>query len=527
MANMLEKVFKKAGPKDKAKPRNLLKRIGIISGLIWVAGMGVGAVFAVKDFGLSPADTHAKGDKESEKEAGEKSELADVPSHAEEASEPAHGAEHADAQADEHGQEHGEEPAKHQDAQAGSHPSEAGHETVAETSGHGKVAHGESSHKEAHADAHPAAGHKAETHAAEVATEGSEGHGEHQADVAAEAGVVGPESEDERNALRELAEIHASRGDLEKAVHPLRKLMQAPTKDVALLSLATEVFLGTGNYREALITARKAIRYSPPGRADLQVAAIMSQYRLGQVVEAFKEAEAAVQQNPKDLGLLTALGTMEIEMGPAHPGYGASLEKALKIKPGHVPALYQLGRKSQLEGDYKDAEIQFRKVLKQDPKHAKAHGQLGTALYHLQKNAEARKEFETSLAANPKDYNTWFNLGELHLAVAASEPSPAKIRTLRTEALTCYLKAVEWNPDHAEAHYRIGVILNGNGQFKEAIRHLEASRKADSRHVPTLLQLAVAYENLKRPERAKAFLEKALQLDPTDKIVLFKLKQLT
>ena len=36
--------------------------------------------------------------------------------------------------------------------------------------------------------------------------------------------------------------------------------------------------------------------------------------------------------------------------------------------------------------------------------------------------------------------------------------------------MACYLKAVEWNPDHAEAHYRAGVILNGNRQFKEAIR---------------------------------------------------------
>ena len=162
-----------------------------------------------------------------------------------------------------------------------------------------------------------------------------------------------------------------------------------------------------------------------------------------------------------------------------------------------------------------------------EPGNAKAHGQLGTALYHLRKEAEARKEFQAALALNPKDYNTWYNLGELCLARAAREKSAEKIRQWRAEAMGAYLKSVEWNPDHAEAHFRIGVLLNGNGQFKEAIRHLEAARKVDGSHVPTWVQLAVAYENLKRPERAKACLEKALELDPRDKIVQFKLRQMT
>jgi tetratricopeptide (TPR) repeat protein len=343
----------------------------------------------------------------------------------------------------------------------------------------------------------------------------------------APAALPGPASEDERDALRQLAEIHASRGDLDKAVKPLRKLMVDPGKDVPLLSLATEVFLGTGNYRESLAAARRALRHASPGRVDLKVAAVMAQYRLGQVEAAMEAAQGFLKEHPKDLDLLTALGTMEIEMGPAHPHYGESLEKALHLKPKHVPALYQAGRKAQLEGDYKDAELAFRKVLKLDPRHAKAHGQLGMALFHLRKEAPARKEFEAALEINPKDYNTWFNLGELHLSEAGREGKPRRIRELRAKAMTCYLKAVEWNPDHAEAHYRAGVLLNGNGQFKEAIRHLEAARKVDARHVPTLIQLAVAYENLKRPERAKAYLERAFELDPFDKIVQFKLKRMT
>ncbi|MEO6097500.1 MAG: tetratricopeptide repeat protein, partial [Fibrobacteria bacterium] len=191
----------------------------------------------------------------------------------------------------------------------------------------------------------------------------------------------------------------------------------------------------------------------------------------------------------------------------------------------YVPAVYLSGRKAQLEGDYKDAEAAFRKVVRLDPRNAKAFGQLGIALYHLGKEKEAEKAFKSELEMNPLDYNTWYNLGEVHLSHAARETAAETIQGLRAEAMECYLKALELNNDHAEAHYRVGVLLNGNGQYKEAIRHLEAALKTDSRHVPTLVQLSLAFESLKQPERARAYLNKAYELDPLNKVVLFKLKQ--
>ena len=70
----------------------------------------------------------------------------------------------------------------------------------------------------------------------------------------------------------------------------------------------------------------------------------MSETRLrrGEVSGA-PDAVARPAGHAEVAALLTALGTMEIEMGPAHPHYGESLEKALHLKPKHVPALYQAG----------------------------------------------------------------------------------------------------------------------------------------------------------------------------------------
>lgn len=333
-------------------------------------------------------------------------------------------------------------------------------------------------------------------------------------------------SQTEYDALKQVAELQVAAGQNEKAVAPLKRILTIPTKDAELLTMATTVFLGVGRFEDALQTALQAIALAPEN-IELKVQVIEATYRLNKVERAFEMAKAALKDHPTDLGLLVQAATMEIDQGKEFPDYGKSLTTALKLDPDYLPTIYLQGRKASLEGNYGVAAITFKKLLKQDPKNAKAHGQLGMALYHLGKESEAQFEYESELAINPEDYNTWFNVGELELQNANHGSDPAKITAFRAQALKCFLKALELNPDHAEAHYRVGVILNGNGQYKEAIKHLEAAHKIDETHVPTLLQLSLAYEYLKRLERAKEYLNKAYELDPLNKVVLFKLKQLS
>jgi tetratricopeptide (TPR) repeat protein len=385
------------------------------------------------------------------------------------------------------------------------------------------------------------AGHGGESHIGNVDGEGHVGnvgnegnvavetHAPHAGAEAAEADAIGAgdmPTREEAAALRQVAELLVAAGDKGKAVTPMRRVLRAPGADADLLAMATDVFLATGHYREAVKAAERMLSMRP-GDMRVKVQSVEARYRMGEVEKAMAEAREAIKEHPGELAMLTALGTMEVEQGPRDPAYGKSLQAALKLKPDYVPALYQMGRKAQLEGNYKDAETAFRKVVKLDPDNAKAHGQLGMAYYHLGKENEAEKEYRIDLGMNPGDYNTWFNLGELRMARAGREIMPAAIQTLRAEAMEAYLKALEANPDHAQAHYRVGVLLNGNGQYKEAIRHLEAALRVDSRHVPTLVQLSLAFENLKQPARARAYLNKAYELDPLNKLVLFKLKQLS
>ena len=488
---MMDKVWKRISDKRPKGPK-LIKIVGIVSAIVWIGA--VAAFLLVKD--------------------KKPSELAEGL---------VHGGAKDTSERDEQGG-HGEKT--HADLKAG----ESGN---ADEDRDGAENHDGTASQSAHdSEGSPAKpDHEGHSNATMPAASGDGGHGAHTGDAAARPDEEDPEADDrirpsreELSALRQLADLHAAQGDLVKAVAPMRRVMLMPTRETPLLSLAVDIFLGTGHYQEALAVAEQVLALKPDDM-KVQVQAVEAQYRLGKVEKAITAAQAALKLHPGDLAMLTSLGTMEVEMGQGHHDYGKSLHAALKLKPDYAPALYLQGRKAQLEGNYKDAETAFLKVVKLEPRKAKAYGQLGMAMYHLGKEKEAEKAYRTELEMNPDDYNTWFNLGELQLSHAVQVKRPDEIQSLRAEAMECYLKALELNRDHAQAHYRMGVLLNGNGQYKEAIRHLVAALKTDSRHVPTLVQLSLAYEFLKQPERARAYLTKAYELDPLNKVVLFKLKQ--
>jgi tetratricopeptide (TPR) repeat protein len=500
---MLAKIRKAISAK-RPRGKKLIRLVALLSGMVWI---GSGAAFFLVKGKLDKAhgESHEEGEAAASHEGqnAHEGDAADVGDHG--VSLASVETDHGNPEAEEG---HGGGVAEHADVGAAGHES-AHHDDHENASASGP------SREESHAEA---AGHHDESGESHAAAR--HGEGEEEPEETARS----LPSRDELAALRQVVELLYQAGTLDKAVAPLRKVMLMPTREIPLLAMATDIFLGTANYQEALEAAEKILILKPDDM-KVRVQAVEAQYRLGRIDKAVAGAQAALKAHPADLAMLTTLATMEVERGPGHHGYGVSLAAALKLKPDYVPAIYLEGRKAQLEGDFKDAEIAFRKVVKLDPRNAKAWGQLGIALYGLGKEEEAEKAYKTELEMNPQDYNTWFNLGELHLSHANREWSPETIRTLRAEALESFLKALELNDDHAEAHYRVGVILNGNGQYKEAIRHLEASLKTHSTHVPTLVQLSLAFENLKQPERAKAYLNKAYELDPLNKVVLFKLKQ--
>ncbi|MBF0429896.1 MAG: hypothetical protein HQK83_01350 [Fibrobacteria bacterium] len=326
-------------------------------------------------------------------------------------------------------------------------------------------------------------------------------------------------------AHKKLMEIYFKNGKLFESYKHSQYITDTYESDSNFLRQITEINLGLGEYKTALEKARAALSFNPDN-TEIQAIEIQALYRTGEVNNSLELGESYLKKSPQSLELLTALGTINIETKTRKAGNAKYLQEALTINPNYVPALSQMGRKHKLEGNYADALSYFKKCVKLDPINPKVRGHLGAVYYYLNKDKLAKKEYETALFLNPKDFNTWYNLGELIMSGSYYENTIHKKRELQREAFKAYQNAITHNPSHIKANFRIGVLLNSNRQFKEAIRYLSKVIELDQDHVRAHIQIAAAFEHLKLLEDAVFHLKKAFKLDPNNKTVLYKLKVL-
>jgi tetratricopeptide (TPR) repeat protein len=82
------------------------------------------------------------------------------------------------------------------------------------------------------------------------------------------------------------------------------------------------------------------------------------------------------------------------------------------------------------------------------------------------------------------------------------------------EAKDAYLRALQLDPKHADAHVNLGRILHEEGATAAAEEHYRAAMNASPDHETAAFNLGVALEDLGRADDAVGAYERAIALDP-------------
>ena len=188
-------------------------------------------------------------------------------------------------------------------------------------------------------------------------------------------------------------------------------------------------------------------------------------------------------------------------------------------------------------GQYKEAEICFRKSIEINPKDDKSYANLGGILKELDQFEEAELYIRKSIIMNPKNEIAYLNLGSIlmknqyikeaeisinkaielcpDLSEAYSILSLILVEDNRLEEakLSAY-KAIKLNPKNHEAHSNLGIILIELGELNEAELSIRKAIEIDP-------NVAICYKNLSLLNYAKGNtydalknIEKANTIDP-------------
>jgi tetratricopeptide (TPR) repeat protein len=177
--------------------------------------------------------------------------------------------------------------------------------------------------------------------------------------------------------------------------------------------------------------------------------------------------------------------------------------EVLQQQPNHFDALHLLGVIAAQNKKTELAVELITKAIRLNATVAAAHSNLGIALLHLKRPAEALASYDTAIALKPDFAEAHYNRGIALRDLKRSE-----------EALASYDTAIALRPDHADAFNNRGAALLDLMRPAEALASCDNAIGLKPDHADAHNNRGNALRELQRPEAALASHDKAIALKP-------------
>lgn len=143
------------------------------------------------------------------------------------------------------------------------------------------------------------------------------------------------------------------------------------------------------------------------------------------------------------------------------------------------------------KGKLDKAEKLYRALLKKQPKHGGALVNLGQLLRQQGRHEDALAQYQKAAALPDAPYEAWFNLANTQ--VSCKQFADAK---------TSLLRALELNPDAAQAHYQLGCVYKRQDRLQDSISCFATALKKNAGLVSAYLDKGNSHRALGQTQQA-------------------------
>jgi len=160
------------------------------------------------------------------------------------------------------------------------------------------------------------------------------------------------------------------------------------------------------------------------------------------------------------------------------------------------------------QGEYEQALTVFNTALELDDQQPALWANVGNAYSKLNQHEQAVEAYQKALDLAPEDPTLYQNLGGLYASMGDSE----KARELYQKAVS--LSAYGDPRDAAVNYYNMGVTFINSGKTEEAIEALTKALEADPEYAEAHYQLGLSMLGTGQMEESSGHLKKYLELTP-------------
>lgn len=309
---------------------------------------------------------------------------------------------------------------------------------------------------------------------------------------------------DPRNALNyfNLGMLHHERGDLVRTLDNYRRGLALAPDDMAAEESYARALMEAHKYREAIVPLEK-IKTRAPSNCSIRQALIQSYLKAGLNAQGSEEIQDFIDRRKCSPNEQLDLAKLLVENGQPDAARWV-LERVVQIAPDLADARAGLGIVFMQMGRYQDAREQLQRAVQLSPDSAECAMRYAEVLL-LSKEYPAALKFLNSVRdrfGKLPEYR--YKLGLAYYGLSAY---PSAIEDLRA--------LVRDYPNLDRAQYYLGHSYSASGDLKKAEIHYRKALTLNPRDASYYAALGHALRDEKTDEAVK-YLEKALQLDPSD-----------
>jgi len=160
---------------------------------------------------------------------------------------------------------------------------------------------------------------------------------------------------------------------------------------------------------------------------------------------------------------------------------------------------------------YDDAIKDMKKAMSFDSASTAYRHVLSDIYFDADRSNEALSLLEETINLFPASEGTILKLSEFQYLLEMNDPAIQSIGQLMATS-----------PDHIEGYYMLGKINNQKGERQKAIKNYKKVLSINDKHFDALLELGTIY-SLEKNKTALPYLEKAVQLSPSNPDIIFEL----
>lgn len=276
-------------------------------------------------------------------------------------------------------------------------------------------------------------------------------------------------------------------------------IMQNPA-DARLFRIRSQILIDSARYPEALSDAKRALSLDPKDLFNYVVVA-KAHRGMGHIDSALSACLTAEKEGFQDPDNYLLIGDLYYLIRQ----YNNSLDylnKALKLAP-FEPKIYFLKGMTYWENrDTIKAVSNWQTAIEQDPSFADGHIKLATFYITQRKWEIAEQYLRSGYRLRPNDPFINLNMGIF-----------LSLKGFGDSAISFYQKALQVQPNLAQAQANLGLLLSDKRQYEEARILLEKALPSDPKNTTLIYKLAQCNQMTQNWEKAEAGYKQLIKMD--------------